>query len=58
MGQDLISDPEAVAALERADALHIALTHIVLEGGDLDAIAEAVGNALGCGVAFTSTDGR
>ena len=58
MGQDLISDPEAVAALRRADALHTALTHIVLEGGDLDAIAEAVGNALGCGVAFTSTDGR
>ena len=56
--QDLISDPEAVAALERADALHTALTHIVLEGGDLAAIAEAVGNALGCGVVFTSTDGR
>ena len=58
MGQDLISDPEAVAALERADALHTALTHIVLEGGDLAAIAEAVGDALGYGVVFTSTDGR
>lgn len=58
MGQDLISDPDAVAALERADALHTALSHIVLEGGDLGAIAEAVGNALGCGVVFTSTDGR
>lgn len=58
MGQDLISDPEAVAALERADALHTALTHIVLEGGDLAAIAEAVSDALGCGVVFTSTDGR
>lgn len=58
MGQDLISDPDAVAALERADALHTALSHIVLEGGDLDAIAEAVGDALGCGVVFTSTDGR
>lgn len=58
MGQDLISDPEAVAALERADALHTALAHIVLEGGDLGAIAEAVGDALGCGVVFTSTDGR
>lgn len=58
MGQDLISDPEAVAALERADALHTALTHIVLEGGDLDAIAEAVADALGYGVVFTSTDGR
>lgn len=58
MGQDLISDPDAVAALERADALHTALSHIVLEGGDLGAIAEAVGDALGCGVVFTSTDGR
>jgi purine catabolism regulator len=54
----LISDPEAVAALERADALHTALTHIVLEGGDLAAIAKAVGHALGYGVVFTSTDGR
>ncbi|MBS2938974.1 helix-turn-helix domain-containing protein [Nocardioides sp. J2M5] len=53
-----MNDPEAVAALERADALHTALTHIVLEGGDLAAIAEAVGDALGCGVVFTSTDGR
>ena len=58
MRQDLISDPEAIAALRRADALHTALTHIVLEGGDLDAIAEAVGTALGYGVVFTSTDGR
>lgn len=58
MGQDLLNDPEAVAALRRADALHTALTHIVLEGGDLGAIAEAVGDALGCGVVFTSTDGR
>ncbi len=58
MGQDLMNDPEAVAALERADALHTALTHIVLEGGDLARIAEAVGDALGCGVVFTSTDGR
>ena len=57
-GPRLISDPEAVAALHRADALHTALTHIVVEGGDLAAIAEAVGNALGCGVHFTSTDGR
>jgi len=58
VGQDLISDPEAVAALERADALHTALTHIVLEGGDLARIAEAAGDALGYGVIFTSTDGR
>jgi purine catabolism regulator len=58
VGQDLISDPDPVAALRRADALHTALTHIVLEGGDLAAIAEAVGDALDCGVVFTSTDGR
>ncbi len=58
MGQDLINDPDAVAALERADALHTALTHIVLEGGDLERIAAEVGNALHCGVVFTSTDGR
>ncbi|MCW2739105.1 MAG: PucR family transcriptional regulator [Nocardioides sp.] len=58
MGQELISDPEAIAALRRADALHTALTHIVLEGGDLARIAEAVGDALGYGVVFTSTDGR
>jgi purine catabolism regulator len=54
----LITDAAAVSALERADALHTALTHIVLEGGDLAAIAEAAGDALGCGVVFTSTDGR
>ncbi len=58
MGQDLMNDPEAVAALERADALHTALTHIVLEGGDLARIAEAAGETLGYGVVFTSTDGR
>ena len=58
MVQDLISDSGSMSALERADALHTALTHIVLEGGDLDRIAEAVGAALGCGVVFTSTDGR
>lgn len=54
----LSSDPEAVAALERADALHTALSHIVLEGGDLGRIAEEVSRALECGVLFTSTDGR
>lgn len=58
MGQDLISDSEAIAALRRADALHTALTHIVLEGGDLVRIAQSVGDALGYGVVFTSTDGR
>ena len=58
MAQELITDPEAIAALHRADALHTALTHIVLEGGDLARIAEAAGDALGYGVIFTSTDGR
>ncbi len=58
MAQELITDPEAIAALHRADALHTALTHIVLEGGDLARIAEAAGDTLGYGVIFTSTDGR
>ena len=58
ISDSLSSDPEAVAALERADALHTALSHIVLEGGDLGRIAEEVSGALGLGVLFTSTDGR
>ncbi|HEX6148629.1 PucR family transcriptional regulator [Nocardioides sp.] len=49
---------DAAAALARVDALHTALTHIVLEGGDLARIAEEVGRVLGCGVLVTSTDGR
>jgi purine catabolism regulator len=40
------------------DALHTALTHIVLEGGDLGRIAAEVARVLGCGVLVTSTDGR
>ena len=48
----------ASAALARVDALHTALTQIVLEGGNLDGIAAEVGRVLGVGVAFTSTDGR
>jgi purine catabolism regulator len=48
----------ASAALARVDALHTALTHIVLEGGDLDRIAEEVARVLGLGVLVTSTDGR
>ena len=35
-----------------------ALTQIVLEGGDLDGIAEEVARVLDIGVLFTSTDGR
>ena len=52
-------DPrDAAAALARVDALHTALTHIVLEGGDLARIAAEVAGVLDCGVLVTSTDGR
>ena len=53
-----MSDRDAAAALARVDALHTALTHIVLEGGDLARIAEEVAGVLGGGVLVTSTDGR
>lgn len=49
---------DAAVALARVDALHTALTHIVLEGGDLARIAAEVAGVLGCGVLVTSTDGR
>src|SRR3954468_3581856 len=50
---------EALAhSLARIDALHTALTHIVLEGGELDQIAAEAGDVLGIDLAFTSTDGR
>jgi PucR family transcriptional regulator, purine catabolism regulatory protein len=54
----VVSDRDAAAALARVDALHTALTHIVLEGGDLARIAEEVAGVLGGGVLVTSTDGR
>ena len=54
----LIAGDEATAALARVDALHTALTGIVLEGGDLDRIAAEVARVLEVGVLFTSTDGR
>lgn len=44
--------------LERIDALHRALTHLVLEGGGLDQIAAEVARVLELGVLITSTDGR
>ncbi|PJJ56677.1 purine catabolism regulator [Mumia flava] len=44
--------------LQQIDALHSALTMIVLEGGNLDQIAAEVSRVLGIGVLFTSTDGR
>jgi purine catabolism regulator len=44
--------------LERIDALHGALTMVVLEGGDLAQIAEEVARVLSVSVLVTSTDGR
>ena len=49
---------DATHALARVDALHTALTHLVLEGGDLQQIAEEAADVLGVGVLLTSTDGR
>lgn len=45
-------------SLARIDALHTALSHLVLEGGDLQQIAAETADVLGMGIAFTSTDGR
>jgi purine catabolism regulator len=49
---------DATEALGRIDALHTALTHLVLEGGDLQQIAAEAAHVLGVSVVFTSTDGR
>jgi purine catabolism regulator len=49
---------DAPLALARVDALHTALTHLVLEGGDLAQIAAEAAEVLDVGVVFTSTDGR
>jgi PucR family transcriptional regulator, purine catabolism regulatory protein len=49
---------DATPALARVDALHTALTHLVLEGGDLRQIAAEAADVLGVGVLLTSTDGR
>lgn len=56
----IASDREdgARTALARVDAMHTALTDIVLEGGDLGRIAEEVARVLGLGVLVTSSDGR
>ncbi len=51
-------DEEASLALARIDALHTALTHLVLEGGDLQQIAAEAADVLDVVVVFTSTDGR
>jgi purine catabolism regulator len=44
--------------LQRIDALHHALSLLVLEGGDLHQIAAEVARVLDVGVLVTSTDGR
>ena len=49
---------DATFALARVDALHTALTHLVLEGGDLRQITAEAADVLGVGVLLTSTDGR
>lgn len=49
---------DAVAELARIDALHGALTQIVLEGGALAQIAAEVAQVLDLGVLVTSSDGR
>ena len=49
---------DASRALARIDALHTALTHLVLEGGDLRQIAAEAADVLDVEVVFTSTDGR
>ncbi len=54
----LITGDAAADVLARIDALHTALSHIVLEGGDLQQIAAETAAVLGVEVAFTSTDGR
>jgi purine catabolism regulator len=48
----------AIEALARIDALHRALTQIVLEDGTLGNIGAEVARVLGVGVLITSTDGR
>ena len=48
----------ATGVLQRIDALHHALTLLVLEGGDLTQIAAEVARVLEIGVLVISTDGR
>ena len=48
----------STGALARIDRLHRGLTRLVLEGGDLDAVAGEVARVLEVGVLITSTDGR
>jgi purine catabolism regulator len=48
----------ALDSFARIDALHTALTQIVLEGGNLDQVAAEAARLLDVGVLVTSTDGR
>jgi purine catabolism regulator len=56
--QDVTSGSRSRDTLERDDALHIALTQVVLEGGDLSQIAAELSAVLDVGVLVTSSDGR
>ncbi|WP_034271237.1 PucR family transcriptional regulator [Haloechinothrix halophila] len=58
--KEVYTDLSAAQAtvLEQIDALHSALTMLVLEGGDLAQIAAEVARVLSVGVVITSTDGR
>ena len=58
MTSHLADQRSAIEALARIDALHRALTQIVLEDGTLDNIAAEVARVLDLGVLVTSTDGR
>ncbi|HEU4567476.1 MAG TPA: hypothetical protein VFR99_05525, partial [Marmoricola sp.] len=48
----------ALDSFARIDALHTALTQIVLEGGNLNQVAAEAARLLDVGVLVTSTDGR
>lgn len=53
----VVSQRQAVV-LQRIDALHTALSNLVLEGADLARIAEEIARVLDVGVFVTSPDGR
>ena len=58
LANQLADQHSAIEALARIDALHRALTQIVLEDGTLENIGAEVARVLGVGVLMTSTDGR
>ncbi|GAA1972760.1 hypothetical protein GCM10009798_37430 [Nocardioides panacihumi] len=57
-GEQVADQHSAIEALARIDALHRALTQIVLEDGSLENIGAEVARVLDVGVVVTSTDGR